>query len=120
VFSAPGPTSVAGELSDLLSHSCDAARNLAALDDTLGVLEKRRESATVAAHWADGHSAVERARDRLVQQLLEALTAVSRLHSNAAASTEAAGAELAEVASELVKRSDADAAAMREVEALLR
>ena len=120
VFSAPGPTSVAGELSDLLSHSCDAARNLAALDDTLGVLEKRRESATVAAHWADGHSAVERARDRLVQQLLEALTVVSRLHSNAAASREAAGAELAEVASELAKRSEADAAAMREVEALLR
>jgi hypothetical protein len=55
-----------------------------------------------------------------VQQLLEALTVVGRLHSNAAASREAAGAELAEVASELVKRSDADAAAMREVEALLR
>ena len=118
VFSGPRSAAVASELSELLEHACDAARDLAALDDTLGLLEKRRETATAVAHWAEGHSGVERARDRLVQQLLEALTVVSRLHTSAV-SSDAAGGELAGVAHELAVRSEAHAAAMREVEALL-
>jgi hypothetical protein len=118
LFSAPRSAELASELSELLEHACDAARDLAALDDTLGLLEKRRETATTVAHWAEGHSGVERARDRLVQQLLEALTVVSRLHTSAV-SSEAAGGDVAAVAHELAARTEAHAAAMREVEALL-
>jgi Protein kinase domain len=120
VFGAPGPMPVSPELAELLHHACDAARDLAALDDTLVVLEKRRESATAVASWADGHATIERARDRLVQQMLEALTVVGRLQTRAAASSEAAGSELAAAARDLAERSEADAAAMREVDALLR
>ena len=44
---------------------------------------------------------------------------VSRLQTGAAAAGDAAGAELSAVARELADRSDANASAMREVEALL-
>jgi hypothetical protein len=117
LFRGPeAPAATAAELGELLGHACQAARNLAALDETLAVLERRREGATAIATWAESHSAIERARDRLVQQLLEALTVVGRLQGRALQSAEA---QLSAVARDLADRSEADAAAMREVEALL-
>jgi predicted phage gp36 major capsid-like protein len=89
------------------------------LDDTLAVLEKRREATTGIAAWAESHAAVERSRDRLVQQLLEALTVVGRLRGQAEGSADTAGGQLSALARDLADRSAADAAAMREVEALL-
>jgi len=114
-----GPSPVAAELDELLGQACDAARDLAGLDDTLAVLEKRREATTGIAAWAESHAAVERSRDRLVQQLLEALTVVGRLRGQAEGSADTAGGQLSALARDLADRSAADAAAMREVEALL-
>jgi len=117
---ASGPRLGAGaELDELLSRACDAARDLAGLDETLAVLEKRRESARGVAAWAAGHAAVERARDQLVQQLLEALTVVGRLQAQTLGSAET-GDQLSALARELAERGEADAAAMREVEEILR
>ena len=114
------PLAVGAELDELLSRACDAAHDLAGLDETLAVLEKQRETAHGVAAWAAGHAAVERARDRLVQQLLDALTVVSRLQGRALESTETAGDQLSALARELAERGEADAAAMREVEAILK
>ena len=52
LYRAPGlPTPITAELGELLGHACDAARSLAALDDTLAVLEKRREAGGAIAAW---------------------------------------------------------------------
>jgi predicted Ser/Thr protein kinase len=118
VYGGPDAAAVADDLVQLLTHAGDAARDLAGIDDTLAVLEKR-ETAGAQTAWMDGHAALERSRDRLVQQLLEALTVVGRLQGRTRGSPDAAGAQLAEVAHELSARSEADAAARKEVEALL-
>jgi predicted ArsR family transcriptional regulator len=119
VYAGPDAAVVADELVELLNHAGDAARDLAGIDDPLAVMEKRRESAGVQTAWMDGHAALERSRDRLVQQLLEALTVVGRLQGRTRGSADTAGGQLAEVARELSARSEADAAARKEVEALL-
>lgn len=119
VYTGPDAAVVAEELVQLLNHAGDAARDLAGIDDTLAVMEKRREAAGVQTAWMDGHAALERSRDRLVQQLLEALTVVGRLQGRTGGSADAAGGQLAEVARELSARSEADAEARKEVEALL-
>ncbi|HEY8105457.1 MAG TPA: serine/threonine-protein kinase [Gemmatimonadales bacterium] len=119
VCAGPDSAAVADDLVQLLSHAGDAARDLAGIDDTLAVMEKRREAAVGQTAWMDGHAALERSRDRLVQQLLEALTVVGRLQGRTQAAGDTAGGQLAEVARELAARSDADAAARKEVEALL-
>lgn len=110
---------VAEELLQLLGHAADAARELAGIDDTLAVMEKRRETGGAQSAWIDGHAALERSRDRMVQQLLEALSVVGRLQGRSRSSTDGAGSQLAEVARELAARDEADEAARREVEALL-
>jgi predicted Ser/Thr protein kinase len=130
VYAGPGAGAVADELPELLAHAADAARDLAGIDETLAVLEKRREAAGGAAAEAaapagaaalgDGLATLERSRDRLVQQLLEALTVVGRLQSGRVESLEGAGGRLGGVSRELAARSEAEAAARREVEALLR
>jgi len=124
VYAGPGAGAVADELPELLAHAADAARDLAGIDETLSLLEKRREAAggaaAPAAVWGDGLAALERSRDRLVQQLLEALTVVGRLQGGRAESLEGAGSRLGDVSRELAARSKAEAAARREVEALLR
>jgi hypothetical protein len=119
VCAAPDSAAVVDDLVQLLSHAGDAAHDLAGIDDTLAVMERRREAAVGQTAWIDGHAALERSRDRLVQQLLEALTVVGRLQGRAQSAGDTAGAQLADVARELSARSDADAAARKEVEALL-
>ncbi len=104
------------ELTELLGHACEAARDLAGIDNTLTVLEQRREVAGSVPAWTGAHAALERSRDRLVQQLLDALTVVGRLQGGAPASAEAG---LAEAVRELSARSEAETTARKEVEALL-
>jgi len=119
VHGAPGADAVADALADLLGHACDAARDLAGADEALAVLEMRRESLPFLPAMSDGHAAIERSRDRLVQQLLEALTVVGLLQGRALESPETAGSQLAEVTRELAAQSEAELAARKEVEALL-
>lgn len=107
-------------LIELLTASCDAAADLAALDEDLTRFERQRERlAGLPAGWLDAFSRCERARDGLVQRLLEAMTVLGQLHSQAAAGAAATGSSLDDVTRELRREAEAQAAAAREIAQLL-
>ncbi|MGH7632012.1 MAG: hypothetical protein ACREOF_21970, partial [Gemmatimonadales bacterium] len=109
-------TLAAPEVTELLDRACDAAADLQRLDDALTMLERRREASDGAAGGLlDSMSALERSRDRLMQQLLDTLTLLGQLQAGAAGSPEGAGAQLAALGTELELRAEA----MREVERLV-
>jgi hypothetical protein len=101
------------ELSELLDRACDAAGDLQRLDDALTLLERRREAggAGAAGPWMDSMSALERNRDRLMQQLLDTVALLGQLHANAVPERE----ELKAAKQELELRMEA----MKEVERLV-
>ncbi len=104
------------ELGELLTASCSAAVDLAALDDNLSRLERQRErQAQLPAGWLDALSRSERSRDALVQRLLEAMTVLGQLQST----SEESGRELAEITGELQGEATAQASAVKEIERLL-
>jgi hypothetical protein len=105
---APAPY----ELSELLDRACDAAVDLQRLDDGLTLLERRREAAAGApGPWMDSLSALERSRDRLMQQLLDTVALLGQLQAD----TEGAGAQLEAAVKELELKREA----MKEVEQLV-
>ncbi len=107
-------------LADLVGSACVAATDLAMLDDNLGRFE--RERARAASHtpaWLDSLARSERARDALVQRLLEAMTVLGRLQSQTTAAVAAEDGTLAEVTRELRADAEAQAAAAREIALLL-
>jgi hypothetical protein len=100
-------------IGELLDRACDATGDLQRLDDALTLVERRREQADGApGPWMDGISTLERSRDRLMQQLLDAVTLLTRLQAGAA---EGAVEQLADVERELSLRREA----MIDVETLL-
>jgi hypothetical protein len=110
----------AGEvLSELLRTSCVAAGDLALLDDTLTRFEQQRARlAARPAGWMDALARCERARDALVQRLLEAMTVLGQLQGQAV-DLESARSGLADSVSELRIEAEARAAAAAEIAALL-
>lgn len=107
-------------LAELVGSACEAATDLAMLDDNLGRFE--RERARAASHtpgWLDSLARSERARDALVQRLLEAMTVLGRLQSQTTAAVAAEDGTLAEVTRELRADAAAQAAAAREIALLL-
>jgi len=107
-------------LHELLSSACTAATDLAMLDDSLTRFERERARASApAADWLDALARSERARDALVQRLLEAMAVLARLQSQATYAVSADDAALAEVTRELGGEAAAQAAAAREIEQLL-
>lgn len=108
----------ADDVAALLAAACPAALDLAGLDETLGVLERRREDAgKETERWSGAIAEAERARDRLVQQLLDALAAVQQ--ATLAGGPAASGTALAELTRDLGRQTAFDEAARREVDALL-
>ena len=107
-------------LHELVTSACAAATDLAMLDDSLARFERERARASApAADWLDALARSERARDALVQRLLEAMAVLGRLQSQATFSVSAEDAALAEVTRELGAEASAQAAAAREIEQLL-
>jgi hypothetical protein len=105
---APAPH----ELSELLDRACDAALDLQRLDDALTLLERRREAAAGApGPWMDSLSALERSRDRLMQQLLDTVALLGKVQGG----TENTGAQLEAAVKELELKQEA----MKEVERLV-
>jgi hypothetical protein len=107
-------------LAELVGSASVAATDLAMLDDNLARFE--RERARVASHttdWLDALARSERARDALVQRLLEAMTVLGRLQSQATSAVAAEDGTLAEVTRELRAEAEAQAAAAREIAQLL-
>ena len=119
--SGPDQHEVAHPLGDLLDRACELAAELGALEENLVRLERQRERfAVLPSGWMDGVTRCERQRDRLAQRLLDALTLVGRIRTNTAAETDAAGAQIHELAAEFAARVESRAEALAEVEALLR
>ncbi len=105
------------QLSRLLSASCGAAIDLASLEENLARLENQRDRVRkLSGEWHDGLARCEQIRDRLVQRLLDAVTVVGQLQSEAAGGPAGAGSRLGELTQEI----ETQLAATREVEELLR
>ena len=115
-----GPGQDASEvLGQLLHAACVAAADVAQLDDSLGRFEQQRlRLASRPVGWMDALARSERARDALVQRLLEALTVLGQLQGQTA-DLELERSTLAESVAELRTEADARAAAAKEIEALL-
>ncbi len=108
----------ASRLDQLVIAACDAARDLAALEQHLGAFDARRDRlADAPPGWLDALSRCERGRDLLTQRLLEASAALSRWQAGAVA---ADGTEsLAELVRDMGEEGCRQEAAAREVAALL-
>jgi hypothetical protein len=107
-------------LHELVGSACVAATDLAMLDDNLARFERERaRGASHASEWLDSLARSERARDALVQRLLEAMTVLGRLQSQATSAVAAEDGTLAEVTRELRAQAEAQAAAAREIALLL-
>jgi predicted Ser/Thr protein kinase len=116
---AGGLEDAAPALAELLLAGADAASDLALLDESLSRFERQGERLAVHPDgWADALARCERARDALVQRLLDAMTALGRLQGQAA---ELAGKDLAldETVAALRAEAEAQQAAAREIAALL-
>ncbi|HJU88042.1 MAG TPA: serine/threonine-protein kinase [Gemmatimonadaceae bacterium] len=106
------------EVLELLRACCEAARDLAHLDESLKVLEAQRDRPDRSARWMDVLARCTRSRDRLVQRMLDAITVLGDASTQAAGSR---GAELrlAEMTDELARTARAESEAAKEVEAIL-
>jgi hypothetical protein len=107
------------EVDELVAAACATAADLARLDDSLGAAaELRDRPAEASTQWLDTVAAAERARDAMVQRMLDAVAVLGRLGVQRAAA-EPAGDQLAELTRELEREGAAQAAAAREIEELL-
>jgi predicted Ser/Thr protein kinase len=107
-------------LEELVTAACRAAGDLADLDENLGRFERQRERLAAASpERLDALTRSERTRDALVQRLLEAMTAVARLRTQQVELTQEDDPTLGDLAGELRREAEAQAAASRELEALL-
>ena len=107
-------------LHELVGAACGAATDLAMLDENLARFERERTRAAAhAPDWLDALARSERARDALVQRLLEAMTVLSKLQSQATSAVAAEDGSLAEVTRELRAEAEAQAEAAEEIEQLL-
>jgi len=105
-------------LDQLVIVACDAARDLAALEQHLGAFDARRDRLVDAPPgWLDALSRCERGRDLLTQRLLEASAALSGWQ---AATVEGEGAQtLAALVRDMGEEGRRQEAAAREVAELL-
>ncbi len=114
------PVDIAGQLDRLIAGSCEAAVELDDLDVSLARLEAQHERfPEPAVDWLDTHSDCERARDRLVQRLLEVLTILGQARSYSVELLSAAGEEFSQAIRDIHTHFEAHASATREVDRLL-
>jgi hypothetical protein len=107
-------------LGELLVASASAAADLALLDANLGRFERQRERLAARPSGSmDALARCERARDALVQRLLEAMTVLGQLQGQTA-DLGAEESELAGSIAELRAESEARAAAAEEMAQLLK
>jgi hypothetical protein len=120
VHAAPVAAAAVGanRLDPLLIAACDAARDLAALEQHLGAFDARRDRLVGAPPgWLDALSRCERGRDLLTQRLLEASAALSSWQARAVV---AEGTDtLAELVRDMSDEGRRQEAAAREVAELL-
>lgn len=109
------------ELGRVLAGASRAARQVEGLEESLTRLERRSEAEGEERHLS-AQDALARGRDRIVQELLQVLTALGRTQGRVAlagASAAAGGDSLSALAQELEATLSADADARREVDQYL-
>jgi len=104
----------------LLVAACDAARDLAAIDESLALFDRERERDDADTRWIESYAECERTRDAAVQRLLDAVTVLGQLDAQSMRSGEDVGTRLTELVEELSSEMTARAAAQEEIRSLLR
>ena len=114
-------SSIRDEVEELVVHACDAATDLADLEDSLERLEKQRARAgnRTSGGWHTAVAKIEKSRDALVQQLLDAVTTLGEARLRALEATAADTDRLSALSHQMKAEVEAYAEARREVEALL-
>lgn len=109
------------EVEELILHACDAATDLADLEDSLHQLERQRAypGGGPSGKWNDAVARAERSRDALVQRLLDSVTALGEARVRTLEANTPGRERLTELSIELQREVSAYAEARREVEALL-
>lgn len=108
------------DLSALLRAACEAASDLAGLDESLVGLEAQRARLEDAApRWLDAIGRCGRARDRLVQRFLDSISTLGSMRGHLAADRLAGGTDIARLTSDLEEDARRRAEAAAEVERLL-
>lgn len=112
---------VRAEVEELVLHACDAATDLADLEDSLGRLERQRArpGGRTSGSWHATVARAERSRDALVQRLLDAITTLGEARLRALEASAADSDRLSELSHQMRAEVVAYAEARREVEALL-
>jgi serine/threonine-protein kinase len=109
-----------GDVDALVLQACEAARDLAELEENLTRLEAAGSHRTgPPARWGDAVTRAGQVRDALVQRMLDAITALGEARARAAEAASVGGDRLAELAAELRSEVTAYTDARREVEAAL-
>jgi hypothetical protein len=109
------------QIDTLLVHACQAARDLASLDESLAQLESRSDRGGGGGDpaWMDGLVRAERLRDGLIQNLLGGIAALQRIQVETIQANPAR-----ELLGELVEAIDESARthaeALQEIDALLK
>lgn len=114
-------SSIRDEVEELVLHACDAATDLADLEDSLEKLERQRARAgnRTSGGWHTAVAKIEKSRDALVQRLLDAITTLGEARLRAVEATAADTDRLAALSHQMKTEVEAYAEARREVEALL-
>ncbi|HSB55741.1 MAG TPA: protein kinase [Gemmatimonadales bacterium] len=112
---------IRSEVEELVVHACDAAADLAELEDSLDRLERQRArpGRRTSGGWHTTVARVERSRDALVQKLLDAITTLGEARLRAVEATAADTDRLSELSHEMRAEVVRYAEARREMEALL-
>jgi hypothetical protein len=110
----------AGEtVEDLVDAACASARDLAALDASLGQFTRERDRDSADPKWLDSLAECERTRDGVVQRLLDAVTVLGQLDVQAIRGTDDSTVRLGELVAEIGGEVTARSAARQEMEILL-
>ena len=112
-------TGIAIIVDDLLIAACASARDLAVLDESLAQFDRERSRDDGDVRWLDSLGECERTRDGAVQRLLDAVTVLGQLDSQAIRGTGDVSERLSELISELEGEVKARSAAREELDALL-
>jgi Protein kinase domain len=109
-------TEVGAPLCAMLVGCADVAVNLARLDDSLTSMNDAGQAVdTPPAEWMDDLARCERARDALVQRLLDAIATLGRLHGQTAQLAQVCAPALADWSAELAADGEGAEEAARDI-----